>query len=168
VRSLSLFWLHLRLMSLFLRREPPLFRLSAREEGLLLQGGVGEDGCGGRPHAECRGESGSSSSSLPFPLTSRRAHPLPSQDDKIYVQHRIPEFAEQIWDYFERGGFLYVCGCVSLLFLPIPRAQTFSLLQVVYQHAQGCQEGHLARLRRQRRALGQRGRNRRGGGEEVG
>ncbi|KAL8291429.1 hypothetical protein RQP46_002407 [Phenoliferia psychrophenolica] len=32
------------------------------------------------------------------------------QEDKIYVQHRIPTFAVQIWDFLQRGGYLYVCG----------------------------------------------------------
>ena len=32
------------------------------------------------------------------------------QDDKIYVQHRIPEYSAQIWDYLSREGLVYLCG----------------------------------------------------------
>lgn len=50
---------------------------------------------------------------------SRRLHsllyaslipPRSAQDDKIYVQHRIPEYSAKIWDYLSRGGFVYLCG----------------------------------------------------------
>lgn len=39
----------------------------------------------------------------------------PVQEDKIYVQHRIPELAAVVWDYLQRGGFLYVCGSVAII-----------------------------------------------------
>lgn len=32
------------------------------------------------------------------------------QEDKVYVQHRIPEYAGQLWEYVTRGGYIYVCG----------------------------------------------------------
>ncbi|KAI5477463.1 NADPH-dependent diflavin oxidoreductase 1 [Pseudohyphozyma bogoriensis] len=32
------------------------------------------------------------------------------QDNKIYVQHRIPEHAKRIWELINRGGLIYVCG----------------------------------------------------------
>jgi sulfite reductase (NADPH) flavoprotein alpha-component len=35
------------------------------------------------------------------------------QDFKIYVQHRILEAAEQIYDWFENGAYFYICGDAS-------------------------------------------------------
>jgi Sulfite reductase, alpha subunit (flavoprotein) len=35
------------------------------------------------------------------------------QDYKIYVQHRILENAEQIYDWFENGAIFYICGDAS-------------------------------------------------------
>jgi sulfite reductase (NADPH) flavoprotein alpha-component len=32
------------------------------------------------------------------------------QDHKIYVQHRMLENADQIWDWLQNGAHLYVCG----------------------------------------------------------
>ncbi|GAA5853371.1 hypothetical protein JCM9279_005769 [Rhodotorula babjevae] len=36
--------------------------------------------------------------------------PSRDQEDKVYVQHKIPEYAAQVWDYVQRGGHLYLCG----------------------------------------------------------
>ncbi len=34
------------------------------------------------------------------------------QDKKVYVQHRMQEFEQKIWDIVsERKGFFYICGC---------------------------------------------------------
>jgi sulfite reductase (NADPH) flavoprotein alpha-component len=35
------------------------------------------------------------------------------QEFKIYVQHRILEAAEQIYDWFENGAYFYICGDAS-------------------------------------------------------
>jgi sulfite reductase (NADPH) flavoprotein alpha-component len=35
------------------------------------------------------------------------------QDFKIYVQHRILEAAEQLYDWFENGAYFYICGDAS-------------------------------------------------------
>ncbi|KAK4055080.1 NAPDH-dependent diflavin reductase [Microbotryomycetes sp. JL201] len=52
--------------------------------------------------------------------------PSRDQDDKVYVQHKIPEFARQIWDYIERGGYIYVCGSSTQM----PRSVKKALLNV--------------------------------------
>ncbi|GAA5989837.1 hypothetical protein JCM10908_002340 [Rhodotorula pacifica] len=52
--------------------------------------------------------------------------PSRDQEDKIYVQHRIPEYADQIWDYVSRGGYIYVCGSSTLM----PKAVKKALLAV--------------------------------------
>ena len=35
------------------------------------------------------------------------------QDYKIYVQHRILEAAEELYDWFENGAYFYICGDAS-------------------------------------------------------
>ncbi|GAA5961572.1 hypothetical protein JCM8115_006723 [Rhodotorula mucilaginosa] len=52
--------------------------------------------------------------------------PSRDQEDKIYVQHRIPEYAGQLWDYVTRGGYIYVCGSSTLM----PKAVKKALLAV--------------------------------------
>ncbi|GAA5905511.1 hypothetical protein JCM6882_004772 [Rhodosporidiobolus microsporus] len=52
--------------------------------------------------------------------------PSRDQEDKIYVQHRIPDHAAQIWDYFQRGGYLYVCGSSTNM----PKAVKKAILRV--------------------------------------
>lgn len=32
------------------------------------------------------------------------------QHEKVYVQHRLLEQAEQVWHWLEQGAYLYVCG----------------------------------------------------------
>ncbi|GAA6017924.1 hypothetical protein JCM8202_006200 [Rhodotorula sphaerocarpa] len=52
--------------------------------------------------------------------------PSRDQDEKIYVQHRIPEYARQVWDYVSRGGIIYVCGSSTQM----PKAVKKALLAV--------------------------------------
>lgn len=30
--------------------------------------------------------------------------------DKVYVQHRIEEHADELWDWLQKGAYLYICG----------------------------------------------------------
>ncbi|GAA6005265.1 NAPDH-dependent diflavin reductase [Rhodotorula paludigena] len=53
--------------------------------------------------------------------------PSRDQEDKVYVQHRIPLFADQIWDYLQRDGYLYVCGSSTQM----PKAVKKAMLAVV-------------------------------------
>ena len=32
------------------------------------------------------------------------------QEEKIYVQHRLKEFGAEVWEWFERGAYFYICG----------------------------------------------------------
>ncbi|GAA5935527.1 hypothetical protein JCM1841_003704 [Sporobolomyces salmonicolor] len=52
------------------------------------------------------------------------------QEDKIYVQHRIPQYAEKIWDWMgAKGGYLYVCGSSTNM----PKAVKKAILVVFQQ-----------------------------------
>ncbi|GAA5889505.1 hypothetical protein JCM5296_005969 [Sporobolomyces johnsonii] len=52
------------------------------------------------------------------------------QEDKIYVQHRIPEYADKIWDWLStKGGYLYVCGSSTNM----PKAVKKAILVVFQQ-----------------------------------
>ncbi|KAK4052863.1 NAPDH-dependent diflavin reductase [Microbotryomycetes sp. JL221] len=48
------------------------------------------------------------------------------QDDKVYVQHQIPTFSRQIWEFIQRGGSIYICGSSTQM----PKAVKKSLLAV--------------------------------------
>ncbi|GAA5973540.1 hypothetical protein JCM11641_007108 [Rhodosporidiobolus odoratus] len=52
--------------------------------------------------------------------------PSRDQENKIYVQHRIPDYAAQIWDYFQLGGYLYLCGSSTNM----PKAVKKAILRV--------------------------------------
>ncbi|GAA5973567.1 hypothetical protein JCM21900_005453 [Sporobolomyces salmonicolor] len=59
------------------------------------------------------------------------------QEDKIYVQHRIPQYAEKIWDWMgAKGGYLYVCGSSTNM----PKAVKKAIL-VVFQQQGSMAEG---------------------------
>ena len=32
------------------------------------------------------------------------------QEEKIYVQHRLKEHGAEVWEWFERGAYFYICG----------------------------------------------------------
>lgn len=51
------------------------------------------------------------------------------QVEKVYVQHRIIEQAEQIWQWLQQGAYLYVCGDASKMAKDVHQA----LLTVVSQ-----------------------------------
>lgn len=63
------------------------------------------------------------------------------QEDKVYVQHRIPEYGAQIWDYLNRGGYFYVCGCVAPSSRSMMTTYITALAQLVNEYAQGGQKG---------------------------
>ncbi|MEI6892352.1 MAG: assimilatory sulfite reductase (NADPH) flavoprotein subunit [Pontiella sp.] len=49
------------------------------------------------------------------------------QEDKVYVQHRIAEQANELWNWIQRGAHLYVCGDESRMARDVHQA----LLEVV-------------------------------------
>lgn len=44
------------------------------------------------------------------------------QDEKIYVQHRIEQAADELWKWLEKGAIFYVCGDASRMAADVDRA----------------------------------------------
>lgn len=58
------------------------------------------------------------------------------QAEKIYVQHRLKEHGAEIWEWFERGAYFYVCGDKSRMAKDVHRA----LIEIAMEHG-GMSEG---------------------------
>ena len=52
------------------------------------------------------------------------------QSEKIYVQHRILEQAEELWNWINRGAHIYICGDESRMAKDVHQA----LLRVIEEH----------------------------------
>jgi sulfite reductase (NADPH) flavoprotein alpha-component len=52
------------------------------------------------------------------------------QAEKVYVQHRILENAEQVWQWLQDGAYIYVCGDATRMAKDVHEA----LIHVVEQH----------------------------------
>ncbi len=52
------------------------------------------------------------------------------QEEKIYVQHRLKEHGAEIWDWFERGAYFYICGDKQYMAKDVHRA----LIQIAIDH----------------------------------
>jgi sulfite reductase (NADPH) flavoprotein alpha-component len=52
------------------------------------------------------------------------------QEEKIYVQHRLKEHGAEIWEWFERGAYFYICGDKTYMAKDVHRA----LIQIAIDH----------------------------------
>jgi sulfite reductase (NADPH) flavoprotein alpha-component len=52
------------------------------------------------------------------------------QEEKIYVQHRLKEHGAQIWEWFERGAYFYICGDKTYMAKDVHRA----LIEIAKEH----------------------------------
>ena len=52
------------------------------------------------------------------------------QAEKVYVQHRILENAEQVWQWIQEGAYIYVCGDATRMAKDVHEA----LIHVAEQH----------------------------------
>ncbi|ODS10108.1 assimilatory sulfite reductase (NADPH) flavoprotein subunit [Vibrio scophthalmi] len=52
------------------------------------------------------------------------------QQDKVYVQHRLLENGQQLWQWIEEGAYLYVCGDATRMAKDVHEA----LIEVVQEH----------------------------------
>jgi sulfite reductase alpha subunit-like flavoprotein len=77
------------------------------------------------------------------------------QQEKVYVQHKIVEYAKRVWELLQKGAVVYICGCVQRV-LPV----CFSLKreQIIYSNAQRRSKSAQDRLSARRRHV--RGRSR--------
>ncbi|KAM0793619.1 hypothetical protein ACM66B_001052 [Microbotryomycetes sp. NB124-2] len=63
--------------------------------------------------------------------------PSRDQDEKVYVQHKVPEYSRRIWNDMQRGGHIYVCGSSTQM----PKSVKKALLKVFVE------EGKLSETR---------------------
>ena len=52
------------------------------------------------------------------------------QEEKIYVQHRLKEHGAEVWEWFERGAYFYICGDKQYMAKAVPRA----LIDIAIEH----------------------------------
>ena len=52
------------------------------------------------------------------------------QAEKIYVQHRLKEHGAEVWEWFERGAYFYICGDKTYMAKDVHRA----LIQIAIDH----------------------------------
>ena len=52
------------------------------------------------------------------------------QEEKIYVQHRLKEHGAEVWEWFERGAYFYICGDKKYMAKDVHRA----LIEIAQEH----------------------------------
>ena len=52
------------------------------------------------------------------------------QEEKIYVQHRLKEHGAEVWEWFERGAYFYICGDKQYMAKDVHRA----LIDIAVEH----------------------------------
>ena len=52
------------------------------------------------------------------------------QEKKIYVQHRLKEHGAEVWEWFERGAYFYICGDKTYMAKDVHRA----LIEIAIEH----------------------------------
>ena len=52
------------------------------------------------------------------------------QEEKIYVQHRLKEHGAEIWEWFERGAYFYICGDKQFMAKDVHQA----LIDIAIEH----------------------------------
>ena len=52
------------------------------------------------------------------------------QEEKIYVQHRLKEHGAEVWEWFERGAYFYICGDKKYMAKDVHKA----LIDIAIEH----------------------------------
>ena len=52
------------------------------------------------------------------------------QKEKIYVQHRLKEHGAEVWEWFERGAYFYICGDKKYMAKDVHKA----LIEIAQEH----------------------------------
>jgi len=74
------------------------------------------------------------------------------QEHKIYVQHRLVEFGDEIFAWLEKGAYLYVCGDAQRMAKDVDMA----LHSIVQSHGQRDEQGakeYIKKLKQEKRYL---------------
>ncbi len=72
------------------------------------------------------------------------------QDHKIYVQHRLLERANEVWNWLQRGSHVYVCGDAKRMAKDVDNALR-QICQTAGNLSDGQTEEYMAGLRRDKR-----------------
>ena len=52
------------------------------------------------------------------------------QEEKIYVQHRLKQYGAEVWEWFERGAYFYICGDKKYMAKDVHKA----LIEIAQEH----------------------------------
>ena len=66
----------------------------------------------------------------PIATLSIQAQEKHEQEEKIYVQHRLKEHGAEVWEWFERGAYFYICGDKTYMAKDVHRA----LIEIAIEH----------------------------------
>ncbi|MDP6870016.1 MAG: hypothetical protein QGI21_04515 [Candidatus Poseidoniaceae archaeon] len=58
------------------------------------------------------------------------------QEEKIYVQHRLKEHGKEVWEWFERGAYFYICGDKTYMAKDVHKA----LIEIAIEHGNMSEE----------------------------
>ena len=72
------------------------------------------------------------------------------QAEKIYVQHRIAEAAQEIWEWLEAGAIFYICGDASRMAVDVDQALHTAVQQAGHKSPEEAAE-YIEQLRKDKR-----------------
>ena len=72
------------------------------------------------------------------------------QNEKYYVQHRILEQAQQVWQWLEQGAHIYICGDANRMAKDVHQALV-SVVETQGQYSPEEAEAFLNELRKAKR-----------------
>ena len=63
-------------------------------------------------------------------LENSNSRLIGGKEEKIYVQHRLKEYGAEVWEWFERGAYFYICGDKKYMAKDVHKA----LIEIAIEH----------------------------------